>query len=437
MASSSSVVKCNSCNIVINETLAFIQNKLDVMDEESLVRICVSSFPEDEIEAAKTLLFESVPGTKRKVKRKNTGKSQRDLYDVITLFKETDPEKHPIFVARDLQKLPPINFDHVDPTKLLKDLLLIQRDVRSIMENYVTAEQLIEVKNDIDNLREASMINNFDRNVNRKRGGGFSNSFTLDSGPMGLPHLLDERNLSPQPRESPTATGRARVSFRAHAECAPGISVPLVVKQSCVGAGNEISEVVIEGAPTTQLSPSPAPPILTYRAISPSMEAVTLFSNISAKPAASIHAPRLTQAAPRDKSFSSVLGEEGEWKKEDYSEDWKLIQRKRLKNRFVTVAGKAETNPSEKFRAADISIPLFINNVDKSTSEKDIYEYILKKTQLEVNLQRINARAPKHYNAYKVFVPRSKMSIFLEDSFWPEGISYRRFIEFKKDLNNG
>lgn len=72
-AMTSKVVKCNNCNIVICELLAFIQNKIDVMSEESIVRICTTSFSADEVELAKSLLFDSIKTTKRKISRKRLG----------------------------------------------------------------------------------------------------------------------------------------------------------------------------------------------------------------------------------------------------------------------------------------------------------------------------------------------------------------------------
>lgn len=114
--SKSNRLKCANCNIVICEVLAFIQNKLDVMDELSLIRICESAFSAEHIELAKSLLFESLQ--KSVTIRKRQGKTQRNLDDIVTLLKETDPENIPIFVARDLEKLPPITFDHIDVTPL-------------------------------------------------------------------------------------------------------------------------------------------------------------------------------------------------------------------------------------------------------------------------------------------------------------------------------
>lgn len=126
------IVKCSQCNIVISEVLSFIQNKIDIMDNISLIQICKSAFSEEDVEGAKKLLYQAIPNSKRLINRKSKGKIERDLADIIDLFKQTDPELIPVFVARDLQKLPPITFDHVDVTNLLKNILLLLK-VRRIM----------------------------------------------------------------------------------------------------------------------------------------------------------------------------------------------------------------------------------------------------------------------------------------------------------------
>ncbi|PZC72878.1 hypothetical protein B5X24_HaOG210403 [Helicoverpa armigera] len=53
--------------------------------------------------------------------------TQKSVQDIITLFKETDPDDVPEFVAKDLHKLPPVTFDHVDVTRLLKDITLLKQ----------------------------------------------------------------------------------------------------------------------------------------------------------------------------------------------------------------------------------------------------------------------------------------------------------------------
>lgn len=120
MAEANVIVKCDKCNIVICELLAFVQNKADVMNEEDLMRLCSSTFSEEEIEEAKGLLFKSIPQAfLTKIKRKGSGKTRRNMQDIIALLKVTDPELVPIFVARELHRLPPVTWDHIDATRLL------------------------------------------------------------------------------------------------------------------------------------------------------------------------------------------------------------------------------------------------------------------------------------------------------------------------------
>ncbi|KAF9797539.1 hypothetical protein SFRURICE_006374 [Spodoptera frugiperda] len=281
----SQVIKCNNCNIVICELLAFIQNKMQVMDEEGLVRLCNTTFSSEDIEAAKSLLFESITTAKRKISRKRDGKSKRELHDIITLMKEVDPEEVPIFVARELHKLPPVTFDHIDVTRLLKDLLLLQSD-------YVRLKNVI-------------------------------------------------------------------------------VSVP--------------------AAGRTDKKP--------------------------------VECRSLERSMPQANSGSDN-------KSQNYENDneWTLVQRKKLKSRLRGSKGKAMLEPNNRFRAADIHIPLFITNVNKQTSENDIIDYIFSKTQTSVVLKKIKMRKEKNYNAYKILVPHHKLALFLNDNLWPEGVSFRRFV---------
>ncbi|CAB3227968.1 unnamed protein product [Arctia plantaginis] len=145
---SSTTLKCNVCNIVIDELLAYIQNKISVSDEETIVKICASTFTSEQIEKSNKLLLESLPAELRKSNRKGKGKENRILTDIISILKGTDIELLPVFVARELEKLPPLTVDHLDVSKLLKVLALVQAEVRLIKESYVTRSQIEDFKNE-------------------------------------------------------------------------------------------------------------------------------------------------------------------------------------------------------------------------------------------------------------------------------------------------
>lgn len=141
----------------------------------------------------------------RLVNRKGAGKAGRDLEDIIREIKSTDPEHLPLFVARDLQKLPPVSFDHVDVTRLFKDILVLQKELRTIQETlverfeYATVQEVQQLKFLIDQLKNARLTNIFDSNVNYKRGAYcLQDSYELNSGPMGMTHHSANKELSPE-----------------------------------------------------------------------------------------------------------------------------------------------------------------------------------------------------------------------------------------------
>lgn len=178
------LLKSSQSNIVINELLCFVQNILDVMDEESAVKLCASSFSSKEIGTAKHLLFKSLSTIARNVAKRNN-KDHKKLRDIIYVFKNTDSDITPIFVAKELLKLPPITSDCVDVTKLLKnivvlksevnnlkkiDLPTLRTDVDAISKDYVSIKQLEELHSDIDNMKKVSSVHKFNRNIKYQYG---------------------------------------------------------------------------------------------------------------------------------------------------------------------------------------------------------------------------------------------------------------------------
>lgn len=105
---------------------------------------------------------------------------------------------------------------------------------------------------------------------------------------------------------------------------------------------------------------------------------------------------------------------------------------KKLRNRFIGKTGKAKTELDTKFRYAEIKIPLFISNVNKESTEKDICDYILCETHDNITSEKVVMKTDKPYNASKVFVNQRNLNLRLKlnDELWPNGIRCRRFIHF-------
>lgn len=430
----SNVIKCTSCNIVICELLAFVQNKVDVMDEESIVRLCTTSFSEENIETAKKLLFDSITKEHRNIRRKRSGKAQRDLYDVISIFKQVDPEHIPIFVARELHKLPPVTFDHIDATRLLKDIVVLQNEVKNMKLTFVTEDELKEVKNELKILKQESG-SNFEMYINKKRGGSSKiDSFCPDSGPIGLSPFCGTEMAIPDIRNRKSASAEREISKQASVlpSLSPQYNSKVETAMTKQSASTECNNICEKAVDVPSLSPRCNHNIETAMTNQP----VTATSPMRAIMMTHERSP-VNSRWPKSKTFSESVKDKGEWKEQDVTDEWKTKQRKRLRNRLIGIEGKANVQPNEKFRAAKITDALFINNVDKDTTEKDILDYIKQKTNvLDITLKKIQMQKIRPYNAYKIFVPHTKTQMFLNDDLWPEGITFRRFVYFNRDNYN-
>ncbi|XP_026315751.1 synaptic vesicle 2-related protein [Hyposmocoma kahamanoa] len=74
-----------------------------------------------QIYSGKMLLFKSL-GKAEQMPFRRRDEGVKSLPDIIKLLKETGPDNVPTFVAKELHKLPPVIIDHVDVTRLLKDI---------------------------------------------------------------------------------------------------------------------------------------------------------------------------------------------------------------------------------------------------------------------------------------------------------------------------
>lgn len=412
------VIKCATCNIVICELLAFMQNKIGVMDEESLVRLCSTAFTVKEIEDAKNLLFGSITTNIRKIVRKNAGKEQRDLYDIISIFKQTQTEIVPIFVAKDLHKLPPVTFDYVDVTRTLKDLIIMRNEIEIIKNTYATKVQLREIENELEDLKHTSVIsyNYDDMNINKNRGGGGRIDSCCDSGPMGLPHIIEKANSD--------INGHSKQNF--------------VAANKVRSLDNTILSNIDLSLSHQREPEKPVSPLHMRKPQTP--ERVEYTGELE----------RTNCMSATEKLYNDCSSELGVWskrkindvlsndkvgrKQENNTSEWKTVAGKRKKNRFVHIEGMAVSTQSDaKFRAAEIKIPLFIYKVNNETTERDITDYINRKTNLCVTVKKINIQKHNRYSAFKIFVPHEKLSTFLINDLWPEGVRCRKFIYFNRN----
>lgn len=173
--------------IIVNELLTFIQNKIDVLDELSILQICASNFTELEVETAKSELYNYLNCGQHMTRRKGDDKVKKNLKDILRVLKESDPDNQPIFVARDLNRLPPVTFDHVDVTRLLKDLTYLKNEINNLRSDCVTKSEMMQLqvsmRNDLlrNDLRHETMKRNVRTRKLKTSGPAQAESKTEDS----------------------------------------------------------------------------------------------------------------------------------------------------------------------------------------------------------------------------------------------------------------
>ncbi|XP_070556626.1 uncharacterized protein [Ptychodera flava] len=143
-------------NIIINELLCFAVNKMDILPFEVIVKLCVDAFDDRDIEAAKRLLYDMCGdcSSHRFKRRQGLNKSQSNVQDILTLLHEIEPENIPCFVAKDVSKLPPVNFDHIDVSTLLSQMNQVKLDIDSLKQGIDSMSRLyLTTSNDIRELK--------------------------------------------------------------------------------------------------------------------------------------------------------------------------------------------------------------------------------------------------------------------------------------------
>ncbi|KAH9637171.1 hypothetical protein HF086_016193 [Spodoptera exigua] len=113
-------------------------------------------------------------------------------------------------------------------------------------------------------------------------------------------------------------------------------------------------------------------------------------------------------------------------------DEWSTVQYKRRK--IINRRGVAQPLEQFNFKAAERKISLYVSRVHKETTPGDIEAFIKYKTDLNVQVYKIN-KINNEFNAFKVIVPLNSVDLFLNDNgdrFWPADIVFRKFWERKQ-----
>ena len=128
---------------VVNELLCFVQNKVESLPADPLIKLCTEFYSVDIIIAAKKVLYETVTAKHHFIERRGTGKAKASMQDIIRVFQEMDLDETPVFVARNLLELPPLSLDNMDNLKLLSDIEAMKQQLKIVTDSQRDIVQIL------------------------------------------------------------------------------------------------------------------------------------------------------------------------------------------------------------------------------------------------------------------------------------------------------
>lgn len=353
--------------IIINEFLTFVQNKIDVLDELSIVQICASNFTDEDVESGKSLLYTKIADGPRNVRRQGEDKKKKNIKDIIKMLKEAEPTLLPTFVAKDLNRLPPVTFDHVDVTRLLKDLTIMKSELHALRQDSVSKAELNQLQTMLSDDLRKRRVSTYKETKSKTSGAPNGKSMKSPS-PRPLPPVRSPRTRSKSPVSMYTPSYRDIVQV-ATPRCAlpratSGCTSPLRTSQFGSSAGTNTAEAT---------------------------------AHASAKP--------FTTTVNQD-SFITVT---------------------RKKNKQKNMRGTLQNTC--RILVNEPKIFIYLSRTKKTTSEKDITDHITDRGEECVSVQLLKQNREVDFNSFKIVILASKVNTFLSKDFWPCGLVFRRYRE--------
>ncbi|XP_075990150.1 uncharacterized protein LOC142985790 [Anticarsia gemmatalis] len=367
-----------STQLIANELLAFIQNAIDTMDEVSVMQICKSNFKEEDISSGKRLLYQSLGKLDQMPSRRRDG-TEKSVQDIIALLKVMDPDDVPTFVAKELHKLPPVTFDHVDVTRLLKDITFLKSslaEMQSMLE--VSNNTIGELREELAQLRGAvsSCKSPDTSNVNTRRG--------AQNASVG--------NLEAASPKSSLAAETACVAPRPAARPVPPTTSVEVVTRAATSTPTRAYAAVAANQPAGQ------PPQWRQKGD----KKITMRSDVNP------HQGKKNEATCEKDGFIKV-------------------EKKKRKSSRRNQCGTAPTGPNHLLRPAVPATLLYVSRLHYSTKAENIVEYVQVKSNFKLRVEQLQSCHNVNFNSFVVRVPTEHLSTFMKEEFWPRGVVFRRY----------
>ena len=136
-------------DIFVNELLCFLQNKVNRVPYDVIVKVCSDYYSTAKITASKELLFEIVKPSVRYRRKRGGDKDRDNVREMLYIFLTHMNNQIPIFVAQDLSKLPPLSINDFD-------VLQVNREIEELKGNMSgKQDDNRSITHEIQNIKES------------------------------------------------------------------------------------------------------------------------------------------------------------------------------------------------------------------------------------------------------------------------------------------
>ena len=135
---------------IVNEVLCYIQNKMDTLPTDTIVKLGCDFFQYEDIKRAKKILYQTVPIDGQRLRmHKGENKAKLDIKDMILYLHMVPLMDMPIFLARDITMTPPSSCDSYDTAAILRSIETMQTQIimlteaQKVMSELVTSQMVV------------------------------------------------------------------------------------------------------------------------------------------------------------------------------------------------------------------------------------------------------------------------------------------------------
>ncbi|KAI5635711.1 hypothetical protein NE865_11617 [Phthorimaea operculella] len=387
----------DQCKLLINELLCFVQCKSVILDEQSLLQICESAFTDKDVEIARKVLADL---SLLRTSRQGEGKKKRSLQDIINVVKEqASNQQLPVFVAKDLHRLPPVTFDYIDVSTLLREITCLKQDVHNIQCDYIRGRDIADIRDQVQNLQ--AKTKEFDDSK---------------AGKKTLKHKNEEHK-----KNKSTYSADTEKKVDVETDTARGAS-------ERPSTANDVSRAArAPRAPRAAGAPRAPPPPPRHSRPHPPVAPENTPENIPLRATISpAHKSRLTfddtiidhNIIDTDDSFTTVVNKKTRYR-----------SIKKTNNKV----GKAQLTASTKTLVAPRLTYIYASRFLPDTSVDDISTFLQESGKSVVKIEKLTQYKSTDFSSFKLTIYQAQEDSFLSEELWPSGIVYRRF-KLKRNL---